>query len=220
MLDNNWEMINGPVAHQIEIINATNQINVLNGLLAFLLAHRGPNGLSKPPMPDEAALLDIHRAGTMFLLAEPGCYRNMDVHVGNQATGEVVHQPPPWQYVRGLMQHFFREMSSVWASGDSLDVAAYALWRINWIHPFRNGNGRTARTFAYACLCTHLEVVLPGTTTVIDQIMLNRQGYEAALRAADQSVLQRNPPDLQPMKAYLNELLQIQINSIGSAPPA
>lgn len=166
MLDDNWETINGPVAHQIEVLNATNQINALEALILFLLAHRGENTNVRAPMPDEPSLCHLHHAGTLFLLADPGIYRNMDVHT--QENGVVIYRPPTWQSVEGLMKAFFRTLSMIWTSGDALDAAAYALWRINWIHPFRNGNGRTARSFSYACLSLHLGAVLPGAPTVID----------------------------------------------------
>lgn len=52
MLDDNWETINGPIAHRIEIWNARSQINVVNCLVEFLLAHTGPMGSGGPPMPD------------------------------------------------------------------------------------------------------------------------------------------------------------------------
>jgi hypothetical protein len=29
------------------------------------------------------------------------------------------------------------------------ELAAYGLWRLNWIHPFVEGNGRTARAVCY-----------------------------------------------------------------------
>lgn len=216
MLDPNWELINGPIAHQIEVLNATNQGNVLDGLVTFLLAHRGPANVGNPPMPDEAALLTLHHAGTLFLLANPGMYRNIEVIVADK-TGAVVHQPPQWQAVSGWMQTFFRHLSSVWTAGDALDVASYALWAINWIHPFRNGNGRTARAFSYACLCLKMGTILPGSPTVIDQIMMERDSYENALRAADFSYQTTRIPDLQPMKAFLHRLLIIQIMSIAPA---
>jgi Fic family protein len=115
------------------------------------------------------------------------------------------------------MQEFFLELINIWSSGDALDAAAFALWRINWIHPFKNGNGRTARAFCYACLSARLGVILPGTTTVIDQIMLTRADYEAAIRAADQAAaVDASARDLAQMKDYINRLLQIQINSIPS----
>ena len=45
------------------------------------------------------------------------------------------------------MAEFFKEMEQLWKTGDALDTASFALWRINWVHPFKNGNGRTARGF-------------------------------------------------------------------------
>ncbi len=217
MLDNNWETLNGPVAQQIEVLNATNQINVLEGLIAFLLAHRGPANTGAPPMPDETALCFLHHAGTLFLLAQPGCYRNIAVDLRDEK-GVVIYEPPPWQSVDGLMKQFFRQLSSVWRSGDALDASAYALWAINWIHPFRNGNGRTARAFSYACLCLHLGAVLPGRITIIDQIMTNRDRYQNCLRAADDSLKAKQIPDLGPMKQFLFDLLQAQIASAAPAP--
>ena len=218
VIDDNWELINGPTANQIEIINATNQINLLHALIMFLLAHRGPGGTGNAPMPDEASLRELHRTGTVFLLMQSGEYRNIEVHVGS-SDGTIIHQPLDWQLVPGAMQHFFRELSSLWTSGDALDVAGYALWRINWIHPFRNGNGRTARAFCYACLCTKLQVVLAGRTTVIDQIMSNRLEYGRVLKVADDSYARTRIPDLGPMKEFLNDLLQRQIASINPEAP-
>lgn len=205
MLDQNWETLNGEIAGHVEFLNYTNQINVLNGLMLFLLAHKGPNGTGKPPMPDEAALRELHHAGTLFLLAKPGQYRNIDVHVGTK-DGSITYQAPPWQRVDGLIQLFFRQLSSLWNAGDALDVAAYSLWNICWVHPFRNGNGRTARAFAYACLCLRLGVILPGTVTVIDLIMKNREKYEAALKVADNSYSETGSPDLAAMRAFLKSV--------------
>jgi Fic family protein len=30
----------------------------------------------------------------------------------------------------------------------AIECAAFILWRLNWIHPFADGNGRTARTLS------------------------------------------------------------------------
>jgi Fic family protein len=112
------------------------------------------------------------------------------------------------------MRDFFAELLATWGAGDALDAAALALWRINWIHPFKNGNGRTARSFAYCCLCARLAVVLPGSPTVIDQIMTSRPEYEAAIRIGDAAAASGNGRNLTAMRAYLDKLLQIQIASI------
>ena len=97
-------------------------------------------------MPNETAFRELHRSGTLFLLNSPGDYRNGMVHVAD-SQGKVVYQPPPDTDVPQLMQSLFQELGRIWINGDALDAAAFALWRVNWIHPFKNGNGRTARTF-------------------------------------------------------------------------
>jgi Fic family protein len=213
MLDSNWELINGPSAHHIEQLNAANSINVLEALVTFLIHFNQPDRL--PWAPNEMALRELHRCGTLFLLNKPGEYRDVPVQVAHLQTGKVLYQAPPWEQVQQLMTEFFEELQRIWNEGDALDAAAFALWRINWIHPFRNGNGRTARAFCYACLNARLGVILPGTTTVIDQIMLTRPDYESAIRVADQAAA-ADPAarDLGQMKDYLNRLLQIQIASI------
>lgn len=213
MLDDNWELINGPPAHHIEQLNAANTINVLEALVTYLVAHKTPKH-DLPLMPNENALRELHRCGTLFLLNKPGQYRDGPVHLADPK-GNIVYQPPPHTEVPDLMQALFAELGQIWISGDALDVAAYTLWRTNWIHPFKNGNGRTARTFSYACLCARLGVMLPGTTTIIDQIMTTRSDYEAALRAADTAAkADPNARDLERMRGYLNRLLQIQVASI------
>ena len=213
MLDSNWELINGPPAHHIEQLNAANTINVLEALVTYLIHFNQPNAL--PWAPNEMALRELHRCGTLFLLEKPGEYRDVPVQVANAQTGHVVYQASPSGDVPKLMAEFFEELTTIWRGGDALDAAAFALWRINWVHPFKNGNGRTACAFCYACLNARLGVILPGTTTVIDQVMLTRTDYEAAIRAADQAAA-ANPAarDLAQMKDYLNRLLQIQIDSI------
>jgi Fic family protein len=209
MNDDNWELINGPRAHHIEQLNAVNIINVIEAMIT-LFAEIGGN---PPPMPNEHALKELHRTGTIFLLNNPGEYRDCAVHV-QDAQGNVIYQAPPQTDVERLMKEFFGELTSIWRSGaDALDAAAFALWRINWVHPFKNGNGRTARSFAYCCLCARLGVVLPGSPTVIDQIMNTRTEYEAAIRVGDAAEAQGSR-DLSAMRAYLDKLLQIQIASV------
>ena len=111
------------------------------------------------------------------------------------------------------MAEFFVELNQIWQTGDALDAAEYALWRINWIHPFKNGNGRTARSFAYCRLCARLSVFLPGAPTIIDQKMTTRTEHESVLRIAD-AAASKGARNLTDMRAYLDWLLQIQMASV------
>lgn len=56
---------------------------------------------------------------------------------------------------------------------------------MNWIHPFTDGNGRTARAFSYLLLCLRLGYRLPGRNTIPAQIARDKNPYYKALEAAD-----------------------------------
>src|SRR4051812_41331333 len=58
-----------------------------------------------------------------------------------------------------------------------IHIAAYLLWRLNWIHPFSGGNGRTSRAVSYYALCVRLGFVLPGNVTIPEQLTTNRAAY-------------------------------------------
>ena len=36
-----------------------------------------------------------------------------------------------------------------WGNVSSIHFGAYLMWRVNWVHPFFGGNGRTSRAVAY-----------------------------------------------------------------------
>jgi Fic/DOC family protein len=97
--------------------------------------------------------------------------------------------------VEAFMKEFFVELQAIWKAGDALDAAAFALWRVNWVHPFRDGNGRTARSFAYCCLCAKLEVTVPpGAPTVVDQITTTRPDCTAAIRVGNAAAADNKGP--------------------------
>jgi fido (protein-threonine AMPylation protein) len=219
MTEEVWEPIEGPIADEIEDLNRATLMNVAAALVKSLLARQARRGDGRPPIPDETALRLLHHAATLFLLAKPGRYRDRMVNVNEN--GVVVFQGAPRRNIKGLMRRFFRDLASLWATGDALDVASYALWRITWIHPFSNGNGRTAFAFSYACLCLKLGALLPGRETMVDLILAEPARCRAALRVADQGVAgSSGEPDLSATKAYLDELLLLQMQSVeadGSA---
>ncbi|HET9639996.1 MAG TPA: Fic family protein [Allosphingosinicella sp.] len=215
MLDSAWDLIDGNVAHEIEVLNYSNQVNVIEALVRFLLHHAGPQADDCPIFPDEDALKEIHRTGTLFLLAKPGQYRSGPVYI-RKRDGTLVHTPPPADQVPNWMVDFFQRLGTLWPNAGSIEVAAFSLWMLNWVHPFKNGNGRSARAFCYACICLKFGFVLPGAPTVIDQIMNDRDEYQTALKVADVKFEQTGEPDLSTMITFLGRLL---INQLRSVPP-
>ncbi len=80
------------------------------------------------------------------------------------------------------------------------------------IHPFIEGNGRTARAACYYLLCTRYGALLTGDRTVPERIRENRQPYYAALRAADRAWDQGNL-DCSDLETYLAGLVQAQLTN-------
>ncbi|MYC35992.1 MAG: Fic family protein [Chloroflexi bacterium] len=112
---------------------------------------------------------------------QAGMYRPTEVTVGT-------HIPPDFWRVEALMEDFVNYINRNWHDAVP-SLAAYALWRINNIHPFINGNGRTARAVCYYILCVKTGGLLPGST-IVPEILRNdpmRTPYYHALRYADGS---------------------------------
>lgn len=213
MIDDNWELINGPDAHEIEVLNYSSQINVLEALVKFTLHHHPDTGTGSSGYPNGNALNEIHRTGTLFLLKRPGEFRDVEVHVG-KADGTVVYEPPPFAEVSKHVNDFISQLGTQWDKSTAIQIAAYCLWRINWIHPFKNGNGRCARAFMYACLCLKYGFMLPGTPTIIDLINANKAPFEEALKAADVAFATTDKIDCSRLENYLEALLIEQLSSV------
>ena len=89
-------------------------------------------------------------------------------------------------------------------------LPAYALWRMNWIHPFVEGNGRTARAACYYLVCLKQGRLLQGNKIVPERIRENRKPYYVALRAADDA-WGAGHFDVNELAAYLGGLLKDQL---------
>ncbi len=100
----------------------------------------------------EKIILKLHKDISKEILEKPeyeGRYRELQVYVGNRVTGKVVFMPPPPEDVPKLMNEFIE-----WINSDNsyhLDpviVAGVSHYEFVRIHPFIDGNGRTARALA------------------------------------------------------------------------
>ena len=92
-------------------------------------------------------------------------------------------------------------------------LAAYVMWRLNWIHPFADGNGRTSRTASYIVLNVKLNSILPGTPTIPEQIQQDRSGYFRAPEAAD-AAFAADKIDVSEMENLLKNMLAKQLLSV------
>ena len=132
-----------------------------------------------------------------------GRFREEPIYVGN-------HNPPHFEKVPELMDRFISFIHENWHNATPTQLAAYGLWRLNWIHPFIEGNGRTARATCYYLLCARSGRLLTGRKIVPERIRDDRQPYIDALQASDQA-WDRGHLDLSEMEAYLARLLEAQL---------
>ena len=97
--------------------------------------------------PSVGLLQDLHRRAFGHLYAWAGHWRTQVPNVG-------AYLPPPANRVPQLLYEFIDELrhrqtrlSDVSSEADVSTLLAYAHHRLVAIHPFTNGNGRTARLF-------------------------------------------------------------------------
>ena len=150
-------------------------------------------GLEEDARFEVGLILDIHRLAFGELYSWAGKWRNIKVQVGK------LTPPEPFQ-VPNLMYQYADDVDFMLKnkSGEN-DVAmlfAYLHHRFVWIHPFNNGNGRTAR------LLLNFAALFKGYEPIQ---LYHREGearktYIEALRSADAG-------DLGPLAALIgNEL--------------
>jgi len=132
------------------------------------------------------------------------------------------HVPPDGSSVAGLVQDTCDQVNSAIRedpdNNDLTSTAAYLLWKLNWIHPFGGGNGRTSRAATYLLICTRLEFFLPGRPTLATYIVQNRRHYMDALVDADTAWIQSSVPDVSKLKSFLDRWLEQQLESVPPPP--
>lgn len=136
-------------------------------------------------------------------------------YAGNYRPGGVAiegskHEPVGAHLVPELVEEMCDYVNDHWTDSTPLHLAAYLMWRLNWIHPFADGNGRTSRMVSYVVLSIRAGAVLPGTPTIPDQIVDNRNPYFEALDAAD-SAYRGGRIDVSRMETLLAALLAKQL---------
>jgi Fic family protein len=109
-----------------------------------------------------------------------------------------------------LVEDLCDYVNSNWDKESAIHLAAYVMWRLNWIHPFADGNGRTSRILSFFVLFAKLGALLPGTPTLPDLIIDNRSHYEEALDDADDAC-KAGRIDVSKMEALLERLLAKQL---------
>jgi len=160
----------------------------------------------------EQGILNIHRmltADTLENSSDCGAYRNRYVVVGNRLTGEIIFRPPENEEVPGLVRELVEWSNSDEAKElDPIITAGVAHYEFVRIHPFVDGNGRTARVLAT------LVLYLRGFDTkqffcIDDYYDSDRPTYYSALQSVDQRTL-----DLTNWLEYFAEGVAVSIDAV------
>ncbi len=157
-------------------------------------------------------LLDIQGIVTKGTLENPedeGTFRKKQVFVGNRITGEVVYTPPPTEQVPGLVDEFLSWFNSEDANEiDSVLEAGIVHYEIVRIHPFIDGNGRTARIMASLTLFKR-GFDVKRFFALDDYYDHDRRSYYAALRSVDEKTV-----DLIAWLEYFTEGVAVSLRTV------
>lgn len=143
--------------------------------------------------------------------------QGISLYAGNFRPGGVKiegskHEPVGAHLVPELVEEMCDYVNDNWEKSTPLHLGAYIMWRLNWIHPFADGNGRTSRITSYVVLSIRAGYLLPGSPTIPDQIVDNRNPYFDALDAAD-AAWKGGKVDVLKMEELLGNLLARQLAS-------
>lgn len=160
----------------------------------------------------EKNILSLHRDVTKDTLDNPateGALRTVRVVVGNRRTKVVVYSPPAPKEVRLLVSGLI-----AWLNSDAARqmhpvlVAGLAHYELVRIHPFVDGNGRTARALATLIL-TMREFDIKRFFTLDDFYDSDRAAYYAVLKRVNGTY-----PDCTPWLDYFLEGVELSLHRV------
>ena len=150
--------------------------------------------------------LNYHAIACLHVNA--GEFRPCPVSVGS-------FMPPEHYRVAALMDDFVNMVNMSWKNTDMFILSVYVLWRLNFIHPFINGNGRTARACCYFVLCVKAGGLLPGRKILPQLLQENRDQYIDALKQADTMHANQLSAEvaLVPLTNLIRNLVSVQLSA-------
>lgn len=175
------------LARQYDLLINCIEIGVIQGVRAF----------------DKYLLWSLNAAAVSNISQFGGRFREEPVYLKD-------HRPPHFEKVPHLMDQFISTVQENWYIWSETTLAAYVLWRLNWIHPFIEGNGRTARAACYYTLCAKFGGLPGGKIILPERIRHDRGPYYEALQEADEAW---HDGDLQfpKMEDYIARLFNEQV---------
>ncbi|MCU1350191.1 MAG: Fic family protein [Acidobacteria bacterium] len=153
--------------------------------------------------------MELNRLAVESLVEGPGAWRQVPIEITTSK-----HTPPDHLDVPREIDEMCEYVQAYWSDRTPIHLSAYVMWRLNWIHPFVDGNGRTSRIMSYLVLCAKLGYRLPGTKTIPERIAEDKKPYYAALEQADGSWKDGGRVDVSEMEKLLQAHLEAQLTDI------
>lgn len=182
-----------------------------NGLRQYDFAEKSVyQALERQPFKLRPSLIySLQREALRGISAYAGLPRPADVEIQGSE-----HEPVGAHLVQELVEDLCDYVNDHWETASAVHLAAYVMWRLNWIHPFADGNGRTSRVLSFFVLSTKLGVVLPGTPTLPELVIQHRADYEDALGRADKVWKDSQTVDVSAMERLIESLLAKQLANV------
>jgi len=152
--------------------------------------------------------MDLNRLAVEGLVEAPGAWRYVSIEIS-----AANHIPPDHLDVPREIDEMCEYVQGYWSDRSPIHLSSYVMWRLNWIHPFVDGNGRTSRVVSYLVLCAKLGYRLPGTKTIPERIAENKRPYYVALEQADLAWKQGRV-DVSEMEKLLQDHLEAQLADV------
>ena len=166
----------------------------------------------KPLVVTEALIQEINRVITANIASSqhsPGQYRNIRVEVGDGAHGGTYTPPRILADIQTLMTAFAEWINSEEVLGEGALVrAALAHYHLGLIHPFGDGNGRTARLLEAAILIHEGYKYVPAVLS--NHYYKSMDDYYIAFREAERA----NDGDVTPFLALFTRVLLHSVQDV------
>lgn len=194
-------------AHARDIQEVINYRNVVT-LLDDLAVKRGGY--------DIETLKEVHKEIVFKVVPDEkaGVFRTTEVVVKEEETGQIIFQPPPFVEVPYLIEDFFAWLNSP----EAMEIhpilrAGIVHYVLVAIHPFVEGNGRTARAF------TTLILIREGYDikrffSMEEHFDENPAGYYEAFAQVDRQSKNIALRDLTPWLEYFTEVVAVELTKI------
>ena len=188
------------------------RLEIDNGLRQYDLAVEIIQTFLEPDRPfalRPSLICQLQKVAVENIEPNPGQWRTSSVQITKSN-----HVPPAPYFVGSLVQEMCDYVNDNFHEKTPLHLAAYVMWRLNWIHPFTDGNGRTSRIVSYIVLSLALHDELSGNPTIPQQIQDDRTTYFKALEHADEAFARDEKIDVSAMEDALRNMLAIQLLSV------